>query len=247
MPEWIELTHGHFLEASQRTQVAVMITGALEAHGTHLPLGTDSILPTYLGEKVAQKTNALVLPVIPFGDSWSFEMFKGTVSVSPTTLQNFYTDVMEGVFRYGFRFIVALNGHGGNSKHIEQAARRATMKGERVVIVVNWWRDMAKSAREIVLETPEGHGAEDETSEVIHVRPDLVDDSFPKPARVRSRYKIVSAAYREELYPSALYGDPSKAHAEKGRLIMEEAEDELIQLINQLEKGELPFTVEKES
>ncbi|MHA2361867.1 MAG: creatininase family protein, partial [Candidatus Thorarchaeota archaeon] len=80
MPEWIELTHGRFLEASQRTQVAVMITGALEAHGTHLPLGTDSILPTYLGEKVAQKTNALVLPVIPFGDSWSFEMFKGTVS-----------------------------------------------------------------------------------------------------------------------------------------------------------------------
>jgi creatinine amidohydrolase len=106
---------------------------------------------------------------------------------------------------------------------------------------------MATSAREIVLETPEGHGAEDETSEVIHVRPDLVDESFPKPARVRSRYKIVSAAYREELYPSALYGDPSKAHAEKGRLIMEEAETELIQLINQLEKGELPFIDDKQS
>jgi creatinine amidohydrolase len=241
MPFWSELTHANFLSAASKTEVAVMVTGAMEAHGMHLPLSTDNILPTYLAEKVANKTKALVLPVIPFGDSWVFNNFEGTISVAPLALSEFYTSIMKGIFKHGFRYLVVLNGHGGNIPSITQAAKASTDSGQRAVVIVNWWKDLAESSRNIVQETPMGHAAEDETSEVLFVRPDLVDMSKAEVHRVETRFTIISGMYREELLPSAMYGDPRKASGEKGKLIMEQAEEELIQLIKELEKGELPF------
>jgi creatinine amidohydrolase len=241
MPLWYELTQPEFLEVAERTSVAVMVTGSLEAHGNHLPLGTDTILPDYLGKQIAEKTNALVLPPIPFGDSWVYEPFRGTVTVSPITLTQLYSDVMDSVFNIGFRFLVIINGHGGNIGSLKQAAAIATSKKEASVILVNWWTDLAENARKSVLETPEGHAAEDETSEVMFVRPELVDMSQAVASKVKRKYSIISGAYREEIYPSAIMGDPRSASEEKGKAIMEEAIDDLVKLIEQLERGELPM------
>lgn len=241
MPFWSELSHETFSRVAGETEVVVMVTGSLEAHGKHLPFGTDSILPTYLAQKVAEKTKALVLPTVPFGDSWDFNEFRGTISIHPTALVDFYTSIMKGVFKQGFRYLIALNGHGGNVGPLHQAAKTATKKGERVVIIVNWWRDLAETTRDLVIETPMGHAAEDETSEVIHVRPDLVDMSRAVAHRVETEYTIISGTYRNELLPSAMYGDPTKASEEKGRQIMEQAEKELIELVKKLERGQLPI------
>ncbi|TFH00028.1 creatininase family protein [Candidatus Thorarchaeota archaeon] len=244
MPFWSEFSHSSIQQAAEKTQVVVMVTGALEAHGTHLPLATDAILPMYLAEKVAEKTNAFVLPSIPFGDSWDFNNFSGTISIDPHVLSQFYTSVMKGVFKHRFRYLVVLNGHGGNVPSLKMAAKSATETGNCVVIIVNWWRDLAESVRKIVEETPGGHAAEDETSELMHVRPDLVDMSKAVSHRVVSKFDIISGSYRDELLPSAMYGDPRKATPEKGRLIMDQAEEELIELINELERGQLPLTRE---
>lgn len=240
MPFWSELTNEDFKKAARATEVVVMVTGALEAHGKHLPLGTDIILPTFLAGKIADNTKALVLPTIPFGESWDFNHIEGTISIHPGALDDYYVSVLKGIFKHGFRFIVVLNGHGGNAAIIRQAAKTATKKGERVVIIVNWWRDLAKTARKLVEENPGGHAAEDETSEVMHVRPDLVDMKVAVAHRVETKFEIISGSYRNELLPSAMYGDPRKATEDKGRLIMDQAEEEIIELINQLERGELP-------
>jgi creatinine amidohydrolase len=244
MPFWSEFSYSTIHKAAGKTSVVVMVTGSLEAHGTHLPLGTDSYLPTYLAERIAAKTNALVLPTIPFGDSWDFNNFSGTISVDPNILAQFYTSVMKGVFKNRFRYLIVLNGHGGNVPALKIAAKAATNRGERVVIIVNWWRDLAENARKLVEETPGGHAAEDETSEVMHVRPDLVHLSKAVAHRVVSKFDIISGSYREELLPSAMYGDPRKATSEKGRLIMEQAEEELIELVKNLEHGKLPINRE---
>ena len=240
MPFWSELSHGNFGKAAGATEVVVMVSGALEAHGKHLPLGTDKLLPEYLAHKVAEKTKALVLPPIPFGESWDFDQCEGTISIKADVLVEYYRSIMKAVFKHGFRYIVALNGHGGNEPILRQAAKKATRKGERVVIIVNWWRDLAKSARELVEETPGGHAAEDETSELMFIRPDLVDMTVAEAHRVETKFTIISGTYRGELLPSAMYGDPRKATEEKGKLIMEKAEEELIELITQLENGKLP-------
>ena len=85
MPYWQDLTHLDFMKALGKTNVAVLVTGALEAHGHHLPLGTDSILPVHLTDAVVQRTNALLLPPIHYGDSWIFTDFECTVTVDPST------------------------------------------------------------------------------------------------------------------------------------------------------------------
>lgn len=241
MPFWSELTHEGFKNAARATEVVVMVTGSLEAHGNHLPLGTDSILSTHLAKKIAEKTKALVLPTIPIGESWNFNHIEGTISIHPGALVEYYVSILKGIFKHGFRYIVTLNGHGGNAPIIRQAAKTATKKGQRVVVIVNLRRDLAKNARKSVEETPSGHAAEDETSEVMFVRPDLVDMSVAKAHRVETRFEIISGTYREELFPSAMYGDPRKATEDKGQVIMEQAEKEIIELIQQLELGELPL------
>ena len=218
-----------------------MVTGAMEAHGTHLALGTDIILPTFLAKNIADKTSALVLPTIPFGDSWDFNNFEGTISIAPDVLVKVYNSIMKGVFKHGFRFLVELNGHGGNIPALTMAPKTAAKRGNRSVIIVNWWRDLAESARKLVEETPGGHAAEDETSELMYVRPDLIDMSEAVSHRIMTKFTIISGSYRDELLPSAMYGDPRKATSEKGRLIMEQAEEELIELINQLQQGKLPI------
>ncbi len=242
MPFWSDLTQKHFRDISKNTRVAVLVTGALEAHGHHLPLGTDTILPWSLAKGIAEKTRALVLPPIPFGDSWVFNQFAGTISVKPSSLVDLYISIMKGVFKQRFTYLVVLNGHGGNSAHIETAAKAATKRGERVVIIVNWWRDLAGDVREEILETPMGHAAEDETSEVMHISPNLVDMDSVIARRNVQKFRIISAHYRADLYQDAVYGDPAKARPEKGKAIMEQAESELIELIEELERGKLPFS-----
>ncbi len=53
--------------------------------------------------------------------------------------------------------------------------------------------------------------------------------------------------FRKDLIPNATYGDPRKASKEKGALMMEQASEELIELVNQLEKDELPLLPSEES
>jgi creatinine amidohydrolase len=242
MPQWSELTQAQFERRVKQTKVAVMVTCAIETHGDHLPLGTDMFLPVYLAEKIAQKTKAIVLPPIPFGASWSFDVFKGTVSLRPETLLLAYRDVMKGVFRQGFEFLVALNGHGGNSSLIRQAAEEATEGHGGTVVIVDWWKDLAEEVRAEICETPDGHAGEDETSELMAIHPDLVDMKAAKSVRIRTTFRIVSAARRKELLPRGVFGEPHSATADKGKAIMAKAEEELVHLIEQLEQGKLPIT-----
>jgi creatinine amidohydrolase/Fe(II)-dependent formamide hydrolase-like protein len=75
----------------------------------------------------------------------------------------------------------------------------------------------------------------------MFVRPDLVDMSGAVSAKAKSKFRVISGLYREEIAPSAMHGDPRPANEEKGKAMMDEAVEELISLIQQLEKGELPI------
>ncbi len=241
MPYWSRLTLDGFREATKETKVAVMVTGAVEPHGTHMALGTDNYLPEYLAEKIANQTKALVLPTIPFGDSWIFNHLQGTVTVNPRILVEYYASVMEAVFKQGFQYILALNGHGGNTSHLAEAARKVTDNGQRLVVLCNWWKDLGEEAREIVLETSMGHAAEDETSQLLHVGPELVDMSSVRTGGMNMKFNVISGLIREEYIPDAVFGDPRTASSEKGRILMEQAEEQIIELVEQLERDILPI------
>jgi len=238
---WWELTWPEF-ERVDKT-VALLPTGIVEAHGPHLPLGTDALMATYIAEETARRTNVLLLPTVWYGNTYVLDKFPGTISISNETLYRLYLDIFREVARNGVRYLVVVNGHGGNVDALSMAAKDAARETKLTVILVNWWIDLAKETRRRVLETPEGHAAEDETSEVWAAYPQLVK-AVPRDGSadewIEVRFRVYGKdAYAME-YTNAVQGYPSKASQEKGRAILEAAVNELTQLIEDLKKGKLP-------
>ncbi|MFP3196333.1 MAG: creatininase family protein [Caldivirga sp.] len=238
---WWELTWPEF-ERVDKT-VALLPTGIVEAHGPHLPLGTDALMATYIAEETARRTNVLLLPTVWYGNTYVLDKFPGTISISNETLYRLYLDIFREVARNGVRYLVVVNGHGGNVDALSMAAKDAARETKLTVILVNWWIDLAKETRRRVLETPEGHAAEDETSEVWAAYPQLVK-AVPRDGSadewIEVRFRVYGKdAYAME-YTKAVQGYPSKASQEKGRAILETAVNELTQLIEDLKKGKLP-------
>jgi len=102
--------------------------------------------------------------------------------------------------------------------------------------------DLAKEARRRVLETPEGHAAEDEMSEVMAAYPHLVRE-VPRDVDewVEARYAVFGREVNQHLYQKAVQDYPSKASREKGEAILKAAVEELVQLIKELKEDRLPL------
>ena len=96
---------------------------ALEQHGHHMPVFTDSLL---LGEVVrrvgeAMKDRVLITPLMWLGNSHHHMDFPGTMSASPRVYLDLLNDLAENMIAHGFRRIVFINGHGGNTTPGKQA------------------------------------------------------------------------------------------------------------------------------
>ncbi len=240
---WWELTWPEFEKADK--SIALLPTGIVEAHGPHLPLGTDALMATYIAEEAAKRTNALLLPTVWYGNTYILDKFPGTISISSEVLYMLYKEIFREVARNGVKYLVVINGHGGNTDALSMAAKDAARETNLTIIIINWWIDLAKEARKRVLETPEGHAAEDETSEVLAAYPNLVkyvprDGSADEWVEVR--FRIYGKEVYSQEYKKAVQGYPSKASQEKGRVILESAINEVTQLINDLRNGKLPIT-----
>ncbi|MFB6491288.1 MAG: creatininase family protein [Thermoproteus sp. AZ2] len=237
---WWELAWPDFERADKR--VALLPTGVLEAHGPHLPLGTDALMALYIAERAAEKAGALLLPPVWYGTTYVLDKFPGTISIRPETLYLLYRDIFREVARNGVANLIVVNGHGGNADALYMAAKEASREADLTIVVVNWWIDLAKEARRRVLETPEGHAAEDETSEVMAAYPELVK-YVPQDADewVEVKFRVYGRRVYEAEYSRAVQGFPSKASKAKGEAILAEAVEELAKLIEDLRAGRLPL------
>jgi len=103
--------------------VALCPAGALEQHGQHLPLGTDTMIVTHIAEQVEARCRdwVVLLPTLWMGSSHHHLGFAGTVSVSAPLFTEMAAQEARCLVSAGFRKIVFLNGHGGNMVPINQA------------------------------------------------------------------------------------------------------------------------------
>ena len=88
--------------------------GALEEHGPHLPLSTDTIQAYQVGKRAAELIPLFVAPPIPYGNCRSTNCHPGTVSISTTTLRGLLKDLVRSFYRQGMRNVVVLTGHAGD-------------------------------------------------------------------------------------------------------------------------------------
>jgi creatinine amidohydrolase len=97
--------------------------GAVEQHGSHLPLATDALLGDRLGPLLAERLDALCAPTVPIGCSEHHMGRAGTLSLRPKTLRLIVRDLVDSLARHGFQTIVLLPTHAGNAAPLAHAAR----------------------------------------------------------------------------------------------------------------------------
>lgn len=103
------------IETYLRTDVRVMLVlGACEQHG-YLSVMTDTKIPLALAKAASQKTGVLVAPPVNFGCSPYFLDYPGTISLRLHTYLDLIEDILRSLYGAGFREILILNGHGGNT------------------------------------------------------------------------------------------------------------------------------------
>lgn len=149
----------------------MLLFGSTEQHGTHNPLGTDTMAPQKLSELVETKLpDLLIAPALPFGSTSRFEEFPGTISLGDRILSEVVNKVCDDLRRHGARHFVFLNGHGGNSKVLMEAAVALSRKG-CLAAQLDWW----KMVRDFKPAWAGGHGGAQETSANLYIDPTTVD------------------------------------------------------------------------
>ena len=97
--------------------VLLLPVGAVEPHGPHAPLGTDSIISAAICERAAVAlaadgtVRALVLPEIAFGVTRYSAAFTGAITISESTLRALVLEVCASLNAQGFRHVVIVNSH----------------------------------------------------------------------------------------------------------------------------------------
>ena len=229
---WGELCWPDAEERFEVVDTVLLPVGAMEQHGPHLPLDTDAYDADYLARKVAEACSdpkPMVLPLIPYGVSYHHDDFKGTVSIDNETLSRLIYDIGMSVARNGFRKLVIINGHGGNSPALNHAAQMIN-RDARIFVCVDTGETSDVDIERLV-ETPNDvHAGEIETSTTLAIRPHLVrmdriqreiPEFSVRYLNFTSKRGISWYAHTEKISASGIMGDPTKATAAKGARMWE--------------------------
>ncbi|MCX6771713.1 MAG: creatininase family protein [Candidatus Micrarchaeota archaeon] len=124
---------------SRRKPVVIVPMGALEAHGEHMPLWSDTIVPFKLAQRVAERTGALVLPPITYGFCYTLRPWAGTVSLKSQTFAMIIRDITRELVRNGFDRILFMNGHGADATICGHVLKELADELKFTACIVSWW------------------------------------------------------------------------------------------------------------
>lgn len=247
---WAELTWKTAEERLKTIDTAILPVGAIEQHGPHLPLDVDAYDAEFLANRVAEACSdpkPLVLPMIPYGVSYHHDAFKGTISVRNESLSSMVYDIGMSLANNGIRKLVIINGHGGNDPALNYAAQMIN-RDSRIFVCVDTG-ETSDVDIEALVETPNDvHAGEIETSTTLANRPHLVnmDAARRTVPGFSSRYLDFSASrgvswytHTQHISEDGVMGDPTKADAEKGRLMWEIMIAHLVAFIEDLKSTPL--------
>jgi creatinine amidohydrolase len=153
----------------------ILPLGATEQHGRMGPLGTDHLIPQSLADALSQATGAVCAPCLPFGVSEHHMAFPGTVSIGPRPYMAFVGDVVESLYRHGFRRVFVINGHGGNVAPLTCALQDlCNAHLDLRVRIYQWWTlpGVEDLERELFGSETICHASPGEVSLAQHARPE---------------------------------------------------------------------------
>ncbi|AZU62135.1 creatininase family protein [Neobacillus mesonae] len=244
----------------KKDSLIILPIGAVEQHGPHLPVFTDTILAETVLEEALQyvpsDSNIWVLPPLPYGKSNEHLGRAGTFSLSSTTLQSVILDIGRSLKQNGFRRLLLFNAHGGNSDLLNLIAREVRLETDLMVFRLNVG---GLTLEENILNETERllgiHGGDYETSLIMASYPDWVrEDELPVeyPELLQKskflRFQKSNFAWTiDDVSSSGILGNARTASAEKGRRIYEQHGKEVAEILLEMMNFEIVSLIAKES
>jgi creatinine amidohydrolase len=234
------------VDALHKDTPVVIPVAALEQHGRHMPLFTDSLL---LGEVVRRASDriadrVLLAPLMWLGNSEHHIDFPGTMTAAPRHYLDLLEDLAENFLTHGFRRIVFLNGHGGNHVPGQQAVfelrQKHRQQSDLLLLFSTYWllggkpHEVDKSIKQQRM----GHACEWETSMMLRLAPHLVADlNRVEPVEFGVPFEPASRGWiTKDRSAAGHIGDPRHATAEKGETIFSTFANDVVQLIERVLK-----------
>lgn len=162
-----------------RIETVLLPVGSIEPHGV-IPNGTDSLAPQVMAREIAARLNAMIAPTLNYGITESMAAYPGAVSVSAEAYLPFVREVLAGLAANHFKNIIILNGHGGNTQTLKQAATAVSSQQRVRVLVVNWWSLASEDTFDVFGENG-GHAGNNETAYIQAVYPEHIHPELYEP------------------------------------------------------------------
>jgi creatinine amidohydrolase len=221
----------------------ILPIGTTEEHGPHLPVDTDARIAEAYGLSLADALSpdipVLLMDTIRYGYSMKvMRKWPGTVVVRSRVFMDMIFDVCTSVLDMGFEKLVLLDCHGHHSGPLNTVSREICDACDKAIAIISP-AVLSKDEFNAIRKSAQGgaiHAGEWETSLLLHVSPEVVDMTMA-PSGDEMRYhsefvagdnfigkqRVTWSTWYLQDSASGVYGDPTVATAEAGRVIMDAA------------------------
>jgi creatinine amidohydrolase len=231
-----QITMDDFTAGLQKTRTVIIPCGSVEEHGSHLPLGTDTIHVYEVCKEATRHIPVFVAPPLFYGVCRSTRDHPGTIGIRGPTLRALTDDVVSDFYRQGLRRFLLVSGHASGLQMAsltevgEDLLQRYPDMRAAVVSILDLAPDQWQ---EVTVTDNDSHAGEVETSVMLHLRPDWVGAARPREWPCFPRHRLVRNKLR--YWPGGVWGDASQASVEKGERLFQLTVTALVSLVRELE------------
>jgi creatinine amidohydrolase len=249
--DWADYRAAEFDGIDAMRTIAVLPTAAIEQHGPHLPVGTDTMIAQGMLDEVRGQLpddlDVRILPVQAVGKSNEHLFAAGTLTLTAATALAAWTEIGLSVARAGVRKLVVVNSHGGNLDLVSILSRELRVRAGMLCVKCQWGGFGHPEGMFPEDERRYGiHGGDVETSLMLHFRPELVDMTLARDftslaAETDARFKLLAptgthafAWMARDLNEAGVVGNAAAASAEKGRAVAEHQARGFVALLSEV-------------
>jgi creatinine amidohydrolase len=213
-------------------------------------LNTDFVVADAAAQAAVQavgaEVDAWLLPTLPFTKSNEHAWSPGTMWLSANTLMSVLDDIGRSIASTSARRVLFINGHGGNSALVQVMNRELRLKYGLQTFLAHPHMPADQGGASAASELGMGiHGGMDETSVMLHLKPELVDmslavrrvpEALADNEHVRFGGKVAFGWLSNDFYPDGHIGDPTGATAEIGKRMFDSAVDSLCGALKEISR-----------
>jgi creatinine amidohydrolase len=234
------------IHALSRDIPVLIPIAAVEQHGLHLPVMTDSQLLQEIVHRaeVQLPSRVLVAPLLWLGNSHHHLDYAGTLSAEPRVYLDTLVGLLNNMLHHGFRRLLLINGHGGNDLPGKQAVyevrQQHRLREDLLLLFATYWGLGCRPWETYpdLVQQEMGHACEWETSMMLAIDATAVGEygklatvEFGRPFTPASRGWVT-----QERTPTGHIGSPQQASVEKGEHLLNSFAADLVQMLERIER-----------